>query len=290
MADAFQLDDAAKREAAVARIRRALESSDLSEVRMGLQALLQVGKAEFDKPSFRPVLRNLLASAEADIRAQAVTALSRTDPSEEDLDRLMALADDPSGAVSVALPSALKLLSPEGFTGKTGTAVLKLLDRADANATQAVWHAMWGTKISPELERRVVDASRKDDRGSGYSDVFYYALTVHQSKREPTVTRLIELLASQDTVNVAGRVLWGLKQGVAPDQEARVADSALKVLAARSDEYMRREALACLRAYGTAAHAEPLRALLAKPGVTGEFRKALDETLPAIEARPATEP
>ena len=84
----------------------------------------------------------------------------------------------------------------------------KLLDRNDGKATQAVWHAMWGTKISPELEKRVVEASRKDDQGSGYSDVFYYALTVHQSKREPTITRLIELLASQDTVNVAGRVLW----------------------------------------------------------------------------------
>ena len=287
VADAFQIEDKAKRDAAIERIRAALAGMDVSTMRVGLAAFLAVGKVEFDKASFRPALRKLLASAEADVRAQALQALAAIGPDGEDLDRAIAMQDDASAEVRTALPWAIKGLATEGFTGKAGEAIHKLLDRQDGKATQAVWHAMWGTKISPELEKRVVEASRKDDQGSGYSDVFYYALTVHQSKREPTVTRLIELAASQDTTNVAGRVLWGIRQGLADDQKPRVAELALKVLGARSDGYMQREALACLRECGTAANAESLKELLAKPGVAGEFRASIEEARASIESRPA---
>ena len=248
-------------------------------------AFNRVGKVEFDKASFRPVLHNLLTSPEPDIRSHALIALGQLGPNPEDLERVLAMVDDPSADVRTALPRALKLLSAEGFTGKTSHAILQLLDNPDGKATQSVWHAMWGTKISPELEARVVEASRKDDRATGYSEVFYYALTTHLSKREPTVTRLSELTASPDTVNVAGRCLWGLQQGVAPDQESRVADLAIKVLAARSDEHMRRQALQCLRAYGKAEHEEPVRKLLGKPGVAGDFQRELEATLESIQKR-----
>lgn len=285
VADAFQLDDAAKRAAAIEQIRESLQSEDPSRVRTGLAAFIRVQQVEFDKASFRPLLRKLLDSTEADIRAQTLGALSVTGPSPEDLNRVLDMVDDPSGDVRIALPHAIKLLSPEGFTDRAGNAILKLLSGGDAKATQAVWHAMWGTKISPELEGRVVEASRKDDQGSGYSEVFYYALTVHLSKREPSVTRLIELTASQDTTNVAGRCLWGLQQGLARDQWPRVAELALKVIEARSDGYMRREALGCLRAFGTAAQAESLSSLIAKPGVTGEFKASLEAVLDVIKQR-----
>ena len=101
------------------------------------------------------------------------------------------------------------------------------------------------------------------------------------------MTRLIELAASPDAHNVGGRVLWGLRQGVEKDQQPRVAELALKVIAARSDESLRRAALDLLRDYGTATHTAPLKELLAKPGTTGEFREQLEATLKAIEARPA---
>ncbi len=286
LTDAFQLDDAAKRTAAIERIRQAIASPDTDMARTGLVAFQQVTQVEFDKASFRPVFRPLLQAKEPDLRALACGALASTGANEEDLDRVLALVDDPAPEVRLALPFALKNLSPDGFTGKTGAGVLKLLDSPDAKVIEGVWHAMWGTKISPELEVRVVEASRKDDRGSGYSTVFYYALTVHLSKGEPTVTRLIELTASQDTVNVAGRCLWGIRQGLADDQKPRVAELALKVLAARSDVYMRREALACLKQCGNGANAAALRELLAKPGTTGEFKGALEEVLGALTSRP----
>ncbi|MDQ3624991.1 MAG: right-handed parallel beta-helix repeat-containing protein, partial [Verrucomicrobiota bacterium] len=284
IADAFQLDDEKKRLASIESIRAALSGTD-PETRKGLAAFLRVGTIEFDKPSFQPALRKLLASPEPDIRAQAAGALSLCGPSPEDAERLIALVDDPSADVRVALPYALKTLSPEGFTGKAGAAILRLLDHKEGKATQAVWHAMWGTKISPELEARVVEASRNDDRGSGYSEVFYHALTVHLSKREPTVTRLIELLASEDTTNVAGRVLWGLQQGVEKDQQARVADAALKVLAARSDGYMRRQALGCVRAYAGREHVDAIKALIAKPNIDSDFKLQLMSAQSSAEAR-----
>ena len=194
VADALQLEDATKRAAAIARIRQAIASPDADMAGTGLVAFQEAMEVEFDKASFRHVLRPLLQSKESDLRALACKAIALTGTSTGDLGRVLALIDDPAPEVRMALPSALKMLSPDGFTGKTGVAILKLLDRSEAKVTEAVWHAMWGTKISPELELRFVEASRNEDQGSGYSDAFYYALSVHLSKGEPTVSRLIELI------------------------------------------------------------------------------------------------
>jgi len=93
------------------------------------------------------------------------------------------------------------------------------------------------------------------------------------------------LLAHQDTTNIAGRSAWGLQQGVDRAQFPLVADAMMKVIEARSDGYVRNNALRCLRMYGNAAQAPALKALLEKPGVTGDMRKTLEETLGALEAR-----
>jgi hypothetical protein len=73
---------------------------------------------------------------------------------------------------------------------------------------------------------------------------------------------------------------------VAKEQYKLVADAMLRVVEARSDSSLRRDALRCLQAYGNAAQVEGVKALLAKPGVTGDFRKELESVQQAIEKRP----
>lgn len=281
VADAFQLDDAAKREAAVDQIYAAISSDDPAKVQAGFAAFRQIQSVEFDRARFRPVLRKFLTSPDPDIRMKGAQGLSNCGQSDEDLALVLPLVDDPSPDVRLALPFVIKNLSKDGFQGKAGETILKLLDSPSGKVTEPVWQAMWGTKISPELEKRVVQAAK--DAGGGYSVVFYYALTVHQSKREPTVTLLIEMAANQDVINVGQRVLWGIRQGLADDQKPRVAELSLKVLESRSFAGMREEALACLRECGSPANIPQIEKLLAKPGVDGEFRSSLEETIKTLK-------
>jgi hypothetical protein len=267
-------------------VKAAIESEDSARIRAGLNGFQRIGQVAFDKAAFRPGIRRLLKHSETDIRATACIVLAGTGKSEEDVALVIPLTEDEDYEVKKSAAWALKWLSGGDFTGDAGRAVQKVLELGNAKLNNELWGTMWGTKVSPEIERIIVDASRKDDRGTGYSDVFYHALAVHQSKREPTVTRLIELLATEDPTNVGGRVLWGLQQGVEPDQRPRVAEAAMKVIAAREDGYMRREAFDCLRMYGTKANTESLRAFLAKPGVTGDLKAECEKTLAMIEQRP----
>ncbi|MEO8351334.1 MAG: right-handed parallel beta-helix repeat-containing protein [Chthoniobacteraceae bacterium] len=290
VADAFQLDDAAKREAAIERIRAAMTSGDVESARAGATAFLQLGPIEFDKASFRPAVRALLASEDIPTRAAAASAFTITGADAEDLPRIFALADDPAEEVRDKLTFVIVRLTNADLTGKEATeAILKLMAKLPRDS-RSVAHAMWGVKLSPEIEAKVLEFVRGLDHASngdvGYN-FFYGTLSTQANKSEASCQRLIELLAHPDTTNVAGRSAWGLQQGVSRPEFPLVADAMMKVLEARSDGYLRGNALRCLRSYGSATQAPALKALLAKPGVTGDFRKTLDETLTALEARPA---
>jgi biopolymer transport protein ExbD len=206
----------------------------------------------------------------------------------EDLPRIFALADDPAAEVRDRLTHVIVQLTKHDLREKAASdAILKLMAKLPRDPRD-VAHALWGAKFSPEIEARVLEFCRemRGTSGAGY-DFFYGALSTQANKSEASCKRLIELLADQDTTNIAGRSAWGLQQGVDRAQFALVADAMVKVIEARSDGYLRKNALSCLRAYGNASQAPALQAVLAKPGVTGDLRKTLEETLAALEERPA---
>ena len=110
--------------------------------------------------------------------------------------------------------------------------------------SRSVAHAMWGVKFSPEIEARVLEFCREIPAAGnsivGYN-FFYGALSTQANKSDASCRRLIELLAHQDTTNIAGRSAWGLQQGVAREQFPLVADAMVKVIEARSDGYLREQ-------------------------------------------------
>ena len=63
--------------------------------------------------------------------------------------------------------------------------------------SRSVAHALWGVKLSPEIEARALEYSRGLDRASngdvGYN-FFYGTLSTQANKSEATCKRLIELL------------------------------------------------------------------------------------------------
>jgi len=286
--DAFQLDDKAKRETAIERIRQAMTSANADEARAGVTAFVQLAAIEFDKASFRSAVRSLLSSTDAPTRAAAASAFTMTGADAADLERILALADDSAADVRDRLTGIIVALTKGDLTGKPASdAILKLMNNLPRDS-RSVAHAMWGVKFSPEIEARVL-AFCRDIPAAGNGIIgynfFYGALSTQANKSEASCRRLIELLAHQDTTNIAGRSAWGLQQGVAREQFPLVADAMVKVIEARSDGYLRNNALRCLRTYGDARQVPALKAFLAKPGVSGEFRKQLDETVGSLERR-----
>jgi HEAT repeat protein len=286
LADAFQLDDKTKRETAIERIRARMSSDKPDEVRAGAIAFVQLGPVEFDKASFRPIVRKLLSSPDVTTRKAAAEAFAITGAEPEDLQRIYALAGDPATEVRSGLTHVIVQLTNSDLTSPEATAAIgKLMDSLPRDPRD-VAHALWGAKLSPQLESRVLEYC-KDISGSGPGyDFFYGALSTQANKSEAGVKRLIEILADPDVTNRAGRAAWGLQQGVAREQYPLVADAMLKLIEARSEGYLRNEALTCLGNYGDNSHIAKLEALLAKPGVTGEFRKKLEVILSKLRSVP----
>jgi hypothetical protein len=231
-------------------------------------------------------VRALLTSKDSGTRAAAASAFTITGADPEDLSRIFALADDSASEVRDGLTYVIVQLTKYDLTGKEASdAILKLMDKLPRDA-RSVAHALWGAKFSPEIEARVLEYCRNITGFEVGYNFFYGSLSTQANKSEASVKRLIEILADEDTTNKAGRAAWGLQQGVSRAQYPLVADAMVKVIEARSDGNLRSRALQCLRTYGSAAQAPALKAILAKPGVTGEFRTSLEQTLAAIDPRP----
>ena len=93
--DAFQLDDVAKREAVVEKVRAALKSTDPDDLRKGLVAFTSLGQIRFDKASFHDLFVPLLKHEDPSLRILAGQSLVMAGVQDGDVDRLVALTGDP---------------------------------------------------------------------------------------------------------------------------------------------------------------------------------------------------
>lgn len=126
--DAFQLEDKAKREAAIESIRAAMRSGNADEARAGVTAFVRLGTIEFDKAAFRPQVRALLASQDVPTRAAAASAFTMTGADADDFEHILALADDPAAEVREPLTGIIVRLTKGDLTGKPASdAILKLV-------------------------------------------------------------------------------------------------------------------------------------------------------------------
>ena len=284
--DAFQLDDVAKRDASIEKVRNALQSDDPDAVRKGLLAFTQLGAIRFDKASFHDLFLPLLEAEDAWLRGNAARGLVMSGVQEGDLDRLIAMIDDPDREVRQNIGSQIVWAAEKDLTGKAGDAVLKLLNEEDRQLRKHIMNVMWGGTYSPAVEARVIEISRdyENTNSEGY-DALYFALSTQANKSEASVNRLIEFLANRDTLNVGGRAAWGLGRGVAEAQHGLVADAALKVIASRSESYVFRQSLERLEQYAGPGQGDGIKALLARPGVDGDLRTKLKKILAEAEAR-----
>jgi len=278
--DAFQLDDPSVRDAAIGAVRKAIASKDRKEARKGLLAFNRLGPIRFDKASFHDIILPYLDSDEVFLRKTSITALGISGLKNGDLDKLISMIDDPFKEVRESLSWQIVSGAEKDLTGKAGDAILKLLEDKDYRFRKTVMNHMWGATLSPKLEARVIELSHLPE--SSY-DALYYALSTQANKSRASVERLIAFLPDQDTTNVGHRAAWGLGQGVSKSDHSLIADAAFTLVEGREGG-LYRDGMNLLKKYAGPDQIPKFKALLAKPGVVGEYRKKLESLLEKIAA------
>jgi serine/threonine protein kinase len=300
ISSATKADSKAGQEKVLLQIREALQSKDEPNVRAACWALTGLGQIDFDHAPFRPLLRGLLESKAPDVRQAAIDALTACGLEDSDRARLDKLATVCTEEEVRSLMFAYKELFKGDFTGANGEPALKLMERGMEAAqrdggsmygidSRGVLGAIWGSKVSPEIEARLVEWSHlhEDANGDIYVgnsslgyNTFYHALSVVQNKSRGAVKRLVQLAYHPDTTNVAGRCFWGMN-GTVPDpaDQAYLAGEVIKLLGLRSDSYLWKGGLNILRGYANKDHIPALQELARRETLPADKKEALEQII-----------
>jgi len=303
--EASRTDDADAKTTAIAQILEAIQSDDLEQNYAGLSAFKYLGEVSMDRSVFQAPLRKQVADDELDweIRSNAITALFVTDYEPEDvttvLDMVETIPVDYLGTIS----GVLRQTSEGNFNGEYAAPMLRLLERgfeaekshdsvgSTTMSNRYLLGALWGAKVSPEIESLIIEWSYLGANESGIIDTssrayyaFYSALSVLANKRTAAVKRLIELSDNPDMTNIAGRCFWGMK-GTVPDKDdqALVASSVIRSLGHRNNDYFWRQGLGLLQQYATTEHIDAMTELAAREQMPVERKKALSSIVESLK-------
>lgn len=281
--DASQLDDSTLRATAVEEIRSALASGDPALQLAALRALTSLGQVKFDKEPFRELILPIASSAEGETLVAALYALANTVRKPEDLELALRAVDDASPQARGSASHLLFVFSEGDLTGRAGAAALGLFEGDDRRSLRSALGGIWGARVSPELEARLLELARTDDHELRH-EAIYFGLSTLQEKSPAVVQRLIEVLGEVDSEN-SGRALWGLGHGVPPASQPAVAEAMKKYFDARSDVYSQSSALRLIGQYGTAADAYWLQALRDNDAAPDAVRRSAAQALEQVLGR-----
>jgi hypothetical protein len=204
-----------------------------------------------------------------DAQVQAFYALNATGEKPGDLDLLLEAAADPSPAMRESASHLLMLYTDGKIIGEAAEVVLELLETDSRDTLREVMRGLWGAQVSPEVETRLLEIARTRPRSR--HDAIYFALSTLQGKSTAVVEELISSIDQND--RSAGRAMWGLNHGVAPENHEQVADFMLKVFEARSSFSTRKDCLRGLERYAGPEHLGGLEAIATNELVNPELRE-----------------
>jgi hypothetical protein len=297
---AHRIDSKQARDDAFAAISQALQSTDSELMLSGLKATATLRDIAFDKAPLRNAARPHLDSPDPAVRAAAVIAVMGTDPDATDQQRILALVPKATLGESRALAWALAQFSKLDFTGEYAKPMLHLLMLGTSPEAVAarfdnrdVLAPLWGARLSPAMEARVIELSRLADpaaRGHHPVDLsynaMYFALSTQANKSRASVERLLELITDSDTTNVAGRALTGLRNGFPDEMNSLVAPAVIHLLEQRTDEYLWKQGLAVLAEHATRKDLPALQSLRDQGGMRDPWKEALAGIIATAGQRP----
>ncbi len=266
----LQIEDASLRASSVEEIRKAL-ASEQEEVRFaGLLAFLGAGEGSFDKTSFRDLILPNLNSSHGAVQVKAFYALfnSKREPADLQLVIAAAKADAPGFKDSVS--HLLMTYSGGKLEGAAGDVLLELMKTDNPQVLRELMRGLWGAKLSPALEARLIEISKTAQR----YDAVYFGLSTLQDKSKAVLEELFAAAQDLDH-NVWGRALWGLGHGVPEANQSMVADFCIKLFAARGSQRTREEVLGLLERYAGPAQVAALEELAANELLPEDMRTRL---------------
>jgi hypothetical protein len=232
----------------------------------------------WDRASLRPLVLSRLSTAKGHSHVSGLHALLNTEPKPEDLALLLEALRSPSPELKERGSHLVRVFAKGEIVGPAADAVLRLLDEKDPRVLREVFREIWGARVSPEVEARLLEIARSA-KGELYHDIVYFALSTLRFKSKAVVEELARAAEQSDP----GRAIWGLSHGVAPEAAEPAADLLIAVFEMHPPH--RQEALEGLRDYGTAAHADRLEAIRDSPGLDPGLRGPVDQAIRQIRRR-----
>ena len=299
------MDSKLAQDVVLKEIQAALNSNETSSIRSALAAVRGTYQLDFDRSPFRELVRRHLKSEYPDVRVGAIYALITCKPDDSDRQRVLELIPNCTEDEMSALAFAMQTVSGSDLTGEFAQPMLDVLERGMAAAQRdrgnnlgfdgrGVLGAIWGSKVSPQIEARLVEWSHLSEEingvmntgGLGY-ETFYHALSVQSNKSHAAVKRILELAYNPDTTNIAGRCLWGLN-GTVPDpaDQAYVATEVIKLLGLRSGDNLWRRGLTLLATYSNKDHLSTLEELAQREALPQARKEALNKIITDLRAKP----
>ncbi len=301
---ATQTDSKLAQEAVLKEIMTTLKSDEGDSIQSALLAVSRLSQLNYERAPFRDQARLYLQSKAPEIRVCAIYALMTCQPDDSDRQRVLALLPLSTDLELSPLAYAMRQVSKSDFTAEFAKPMLELLERAMVVAQEhsdsrtrfeakGALGAVWGSKVSPQIEARLIEWTHIGDSkagvmggGIGY-DVFYHALSVQSNKSLAAVKRILELAYHPDTTNIAGRCLWGLNDTV-PDKndQTYVASEVIKLLGMRRDDNLWRKGLPLVEKYAQPEHISALESLSTREALPQARKESLNKIITTLRAKP----
>ncbi len=289
VADLHSLTDVEKRARGAAAIRAALEGDDPLLHHAAFQAITRTGSVAWNKTPLRDLVLARLATAEGAAQKAGFYALYNVEgrARPEDVARLLAALEEPSEAMRVGGSHLLHLYTGGRLEGAPAQAILRLLASDDRRVLREVMRGIWGARVGPPVEERLLEIAATDDPGL-YHDAIYFALSTLNNKSKNVVAELGRAAEHPDH-NVSGRAAWGLAYGVLPEAQDAAADVLLQVYEHRKGGQDRSYARKGLSAYGGQKHLDALAKLMQGAALDTREKAHLESTMQSIRNRLAQE-
>lgn len=295
--EASRTDSSIAKVNGISQIVNGIRDKNVVRIDAGLMAARDISEVNADKTELRDAIRNRLKHDDSRIRGNAIMALLETDFEPSDVSRILGMVAEATDDDLYELGSALKRFSKGDFTGKFAGPMLELLKRGIAadqrHEKEAVFQdrgllgAVWGAKVTREIEALLVEWSRLDDpdgrsltiRGRG-NDALYHALSTLAIQSTEAVNRLLELAENPDAGNIAGRALMGLRNAEpGSEDQTRIASEIIRLLENRNEDYPWFQGMFVIQRFATADHLPALRSLAAREELPDERRKSLQSVI-----------
>jgi hypothetical protein len=239
-------------------LRAALESRDSRAAASALTVLCGPARSDLrDRSEFRNFVLPYLDDDDAVFRAIAVSALHACGPHASDRPLVLRLAEDADAQVRAAVALHVGSFFARDCTdAEASDAVLSLLhdeERVVAAAIVGLRHVT----VSHEVEARLIALS-EDAR---YRErVVFESLSRLEPKSDQVVDALVRIVQA-DRGEARRSATWGLRRGVPPAAQPRVAEAMLGVLSETTYDDTVTDCVDLVVAYGNAAQLDLLKSV-----------------------------